>query len=145
MDPRSRHRSQFFQKKADYENEDDDDEEDGSLTGKDLDGVVVRVSKEYLPGTVRPLLFWGKSCADTIEMFFPGIEIIDAQSKVVVSVGGSDHLAAAGNQVQFLGGAQAKPGSRKIEGRARKGFEAQDIAVEADALVDVGDVDGNVI
>ncbi len=107
--------------------------------------MIVRVSKEYLPGTVWPLLFWDKSCADTIKMFLPGIEIIDAQSKVVVSVSRSDHLATAGDQVQFLGGAEAKPGPREVEGRARKGFEAQNIAVEADALVDVGNVDGNMI
>jgi hypothetical protein len=54
-------------------------------------------------------------------------------------------LEAIADQVQLLTSSQAKPGTGKVEGRAIHHRESHRVTIEADADLDIGNMDGDMI
>ena len=78
-------------------------------------------------------------------MFFPGAKIIDQEGVVIAAVVRDDLLLALADDVQLLIDSEAKPRTGKREGWPWNRRQAEDIAIERDAAVNIGDVDCDVV
>ena len=61
--------------------------------------VAVRITYENLPGPIRSLLFRRESSAHDFQMTFPRIEVIHAQSEMIVAIGWRKRSAMMSDEV----------------------------------------------
>lgn len=64
------------------------------------------------------------------EVLFPGVDIVDEQGVVVAAAIAVDWLMTIADQVQFLVGAKAVPGTGKGKGGPRNGFQQQHVFIK---------------
>ncbi len=81
----------------------------------------------------------------TADMSFPGVHIVDQQRKVIPPVMRNNLFFPLADQVQFLIAAESKPGTRKGEIRSGQRFELQDVAIEGQTFVEIGNVESDVV
>src|SRR5437773_6372620 len=79
------------------------------------------------------------------EILFPGVKVIDQQSKMIAAIMRDHFPGPLANEMQLLIGAQTKPGTGKRERRPRDRLQPQHVAIERDAPLDIGNMQGDVI
>ncbi len=107
--------------------------------------MAVGIEQEYLRGPVRAPFPSIKLSAGCFKMLFPLIQIVHAQSEMIVGMGLEKWRAEIRDQVQLLIGSQAKPCARKIKGRPRNRGESQYVLIKGAAALEVSDVEGDVV
>jgi len=113
--------------------------------GAELDGMPVGIDDVDLVDPVGACAAGVEVDSEGFEMLFPGGDVIDSEGVVILAGAGGDGVGAFADQVEFLFGAKAEPGSGEGEGRSFHWFKLQNGAVEIAALFDVLDVNGDVI
>jgi hypothetical protein len=112
---------------------------------KQFDEMTVGVAEKNLLRPVGPLFPRLEVCAYFQKMFFPRLEVIHAQRKMIVVVHWRNRFDAPTDEMQFLRDAEPEPRARKIKRRARQRFQPQHVAVKRAASRQVRDMNGDMV
>ena len=107
--------------------------------------MPVGVAEEDLPGAIGLALFGGGFGADILQVSLPGVDVVHLKCEMVPAITGKHGFVPIPNQVQFLLGAEPKPGAGKIKSRTRHRFQPQDPLIKVNALCHARDVKSDMV
>ena len=108
--------------------------------------MPVRVRNEKLERAIRPFNRAAEDHVQGVEVLLPGLEIVDAQRKVVPARLRNQPLNfLTADDVQFLRGTEPEPRAREIKTGPRNLFQPQNLAIERAASFNIAHSNGDVI